>query len=47
MVEICDDALISSFRFRFQVKNEGGRPKIQVQHKGESKTFFAEEVSLV
>jgi len=47
MVEICDDALISSFRFRFQVMNEGGRPKIQVQHKGETKTFFAEEVSLV
>jgi len=27
------------------VKNDGGRPKIEVEHKGETKTFFAEEVS--
>ena len=25
--------------------SEGGRPKIQVEHKGETKTFYAEEVS--
>lgn len=29
----------------FDVVNEGGRPKIKVQHKGESKTFFPEEIS--
>jgi L1 cell adhesion molecule like protein len=29
----------------FTVVNEGGKPKIQVQYKGESKTFFPEEVS--
>ena len=34
-----------SFCFLFQVISEGGRPKIQVEHKGETKTFYAEEVS--
>lgn len=29
----------------FNVINETGKPKIQVQYKGESKTFFPEEVS--
>ncbi|XP_068694171.1 heat shock cognate 71 kDa protein-like [Montipora capricornis] len=29
----------------FKVLNEGGRPKIKVEHKGETKTFFAEEIS--
>jgi len=29
----------------FEVINEGGRPKIQVEYKGETKEFFAEEVS--
>lgn len=29
----------------FTVVNEGGKPKIQVQYKGETKTFFPEEVS--
>ena len=29
----------------FTVTNEGGKPKIQVQYKGENKTFFPEEVS--
>lgn len=29
----------------FEVVDEGGRPKVKVQHKGEAKTFFAEEVS--
>ena len=32
---------------RFQVISEQGRPKIQVEHKGETKTFFAEEVHLI
>ena len=30
--------------FRNQIINEGGRPKIQVEYKAETKTFFAEEV---
>jgi len=25
--------------------NDGGKPKIQVEYKGETKTFFAEEIS--
>jgi L1 cell adhesion molecule like protein len=29
----------------FNVINETGKPKIQVQYKGETKTFFPEEVS--
>lgn len=29
----------------FTVVNETGKPKIQVQYKGENKTFFPEEVS--
>ncbi|KAK2563006.1 Heat shock cognate 71 kDa protein [Acropora cervicornis] len=29
----------------FKVVSEGGRPKIRVDHKGETKTFFAEEIS--
>lgn len=29
----------------FDVTNEGGRPKIQVEFKGEKKTFFPEEIS--
>jgi L1 cell adhesion molecule like protein len=29
----------------FTVVNEGGKPKIQVAYKGETKTFFPEEVS--
>lgn len=29
----------------FKVKNDGGRPKIEVAHKGETKSFFAEEIS--
>ena len=28
----------------FEVKNEGGRPKVEVQYKGETKRFFPEEV---
>ncbi|XP_015753981.1 PREDICTED: heat shock cognate 71 kDa protein-like [Acropora digitifera] len=29
----------------FKVVSEGGRPKIRVDHKGETKSFFAEEIS--
>jgi len=29
----------------FKVISEGGKPKIQVDHKGETKTFFPEEIS--
>merc|ERR1719379_2879019 len=31
--------------FPFAVVNEGGKPKIQVEFKGETKTFFPEEIS--
>ena len=34
----------AKIHFHFQVVDDGGRPKIQVEHKGETKTFFAEEV---
>ena len=30
----------------FEVISDGGKPKIQVEYKGEAKTFFPEEVSL-
>ena len=29
----------------FEVINEGGRPKVQVEYRGETKQFFAEEIS--
>ena len=29
----------------FDVVNEGGRPKVKVEHRGETKMFFAEEIS--
>jgi L1 cell adhesion molecule like protein len=29
----------------FNVISDGGKPKIQVQYKGEAKTFFPEEIS--
>lgn len=29
----------------FDVINDGGKPKIKIEYKGESKTFFPEEVS--
>ena len=32
--------------FGNQVIDEGGRPKIQVEYKAETKTFFAEEVCI-
>ncbi|XP_013380918.1 heat shock cognate 71 kDa protein [Lingula anatina] len=31
--------------FSFKVINEGGKPKIQVEYKGEQKTFYPEEIS--
>ena len=31
----------------FAVKNEGTRPKVEVEYKGEKKKFFPEEVSIV
>lgn len=29
----------------FEVISDGGKPKLQVDYKGESKTFFPEEIS--
>lgn len=29
----------------FEVVNDGGKPKIQVDYKGETKTFYPEEIS--
>ncbi|XP_031825836.1 heat shock 70 kDa protein cognate 4 [Nomia melanderi] len=42
-----DDATVQSDmkHWPFTVVNEGGRPKITVMYKGETKSFFAEEVS--
>ena len=41
-----DQAVQSDMKhWPFSVVNEGGRPKIQVEYKGENKRFFPEEVS--
>ncbi len=42
-----DDATVKSDmkHWPFEVISEAGRPKIQVDHKGEKKTFYAEEIS--
>ena len=42
-----DDSAVQSDmkHWSFDVINDGGRPKISVEFKGEAKTFFAEEVS--
>ncbi|XP_049946043.1 heat shock 70 kDa protein cognate 4 isoform X1 [Schistocerca serialis cubense] len=41
-----DQAVQSDMKhWPFKVINDGGKPKIQVQYKGETKTFFPEEVS--
>lgn len=42
-----DDASVQSDmkHWPFQVINDSGRPKIRVEHKGERKTFYAEEIS--
>jgi L1 cell adhesion molecule like protein len=34
-------------RWPFTVINDGGKPKIQVQYKGETKTFFPEDISSI
>ena len=36
--------MCSILNIHFQVVEDGGRPKIQVEHKGEIKKFFPEEV---
>lgn len=42
-----DDTAVQSDmkHWPFDVINDGGKPKIQVEHKGETKTFFPEEIS--
>ncbi|XP_073230204.1 heat shock cognate 71 kDa protein-like isoform X1 [Porites lutea] len=42
-----DDPAVQSdmIHWPFQVVNESGRPKIRVEYKGETKTFYAEEIS--
>ncbi|KAL8219581.1 UNVERIFIED_CONTAM: Heat shock cognate 71 kDa protein [Gekko kuhli] len=42
-----DDPVVHSDmkHWPFQVINDGGRPKVQVEYKGETKTFYAEEIS--
>ena len=42
-----DDAAVQSDmkHWPFTVINDNGKPKIKVEYKGETKTFFAEEVS--
>ncbi|KAM4016053.1 heat shock cognate 71 kDa protein-like [Anomaloglossus baeobatrachus] len=42
-----DDPVVQSDmkHWPFTVINDGGRPKVQVEYKGETKTFYAEEVS--
>ena len=42
-----DDATVQSDmkHWPFHVVSEGGKPKIQVDYKGETKTFFPEEIS--
>lgn len=42
-----DDPVVHSDmkHWPFQVINDGGRPKVQVEYKGEMKSFYAEEIS--
>merc|ERR1712159_666678 len=41
-----DSAVQSDMKhFSFEVVNDGGKPKVQVEYKGEKKTFFPEEIS--
>ena len=44
-----DDAEVQSDmkHWPFNVRNEGTRPKVEVEYKGETKRFFPEEVSHV
>ena len=41
-----DSAVQSDMKhFSFNVVSDGGKPKVQVEYKGENKTFFPEEIS--
>ena len=42
-----DESVVQADRklWPFEVINEGGRPKVQVEYRGETKQFFAEEIS--
>lgn len=42
-----DDAVVQSDmkHWPFKVVNDGGKPKVEVEYKGEMKTFYPEEVS--
>ena len=42
-----DDSTVQSDKkhWPFNVVNEGGKPKLKVEYKGEQKSFFPEEVS--
>ena len=42
-----DESVVQADRklWPFEVINEGGRPKVKVEYRGETKTFFAEEIS--
>ena len=42
-----DDPCVTSDmkHWPFNVVNDGGKPKIRVEYKGEQKTFFPEEIS--
>lgn len=42
-----DDTVVQSDmkHWPFQVINDSSRPKVQVEYKGETKTFFPEEIS--
>jgi len=42
-----DDAVVQSDmkHWPFMVVNDAGRPKVQVEYKGETKSFYPEEVS--
>ena len=42
-----DDVTVQSDmkQWPFKVQNSGGKPKLNVQHKGESKSFYPEEIS--
>lgn len=44
-----DDATVQADmkHWPFDVISDGGKPKIQVEYKGEMKTFFPEEVYLL
>uniref|UniRef100_A0A2K6FZJ6 Heat shock protein family A (Hsp70) member 8 n=1 Tax=Propithecus coquereli TaxID=379532 RepID=A0A2K6FZJ6_PROCO len=45
----CDDAVVQSDKkhWPFVMVNDAGRPKVQVEYKGETKSFYSEEVSFM